>query len=520
MGDFFTNIKNTLLNLSSKFNKKQKMMMIIGAALIVIITAGSILYISKPEYVVLYKNLTLKESGQIVKNLDELKIQYKIQDDNSILIAKDSINKVKMDLSTKGVPSAKFSYEDLLNKNNMFMSDDEKQKAFNYALQNQLSSVIEEIPNVKKALVNLTIPQRTDFILQENKQKPKASVFIDLSEGEILDKQSVNGIATLVANSVEGLETKNVTIHDSKGKVLNDNEDESNFESSNQLELQKKVKQDIEKNLVDFLSSVYGYGNVSVMANVKLNFDSDSTEIKEYKTPVEGEENGLIRSLQEDKEVVKGNSNGGVPGTDTNTQLPTQYQQIAEDKSAYDNSKKIVNYELNEIFKKVTKAKGQIQDITVAVILNSNVLEGKELSEDKKKEISKLVSTASGLDTKTVEVYAQPFNSDISDALQKSSKNDKGTIPMWIIIMLILALLIPIGFIVGYVLIKKNNKKKEKEMQALKLQQQGLNINNVEIEELEFDIKESGYKKSIESLVTKNPEIVSQLLKSWLDEEK
>ncbi|SHJ43110.1 flagellar basal-body MS-ring/collar protein FliF [Tepidibacter formicigenes] len=517
MGDIFSKLKDFTNNFFSKYNKKQKISMAVGAFLIVSITTGSILYITRPEYVVLYKDLDLKESAQIAKNLDELKVDYKIKDEGIILVRKENINKIKMDLSTKGIPAAKFSYEDLLNKNTMFMSEDEKERAFNYALQNQIASVIEEIPSVKKALVNLSIPKTSSFILDENKQDSKASVFIELKEGAVLDKQSIDGIATLVSNSVEGLNSENVTIHDSTGRVLNSKDKNETFASSNQLELQNKVKEDIEENLIKLLSPVYGYGNVSVMASVKLNFDTDIMESKEYEPPIEGEENGIIRSLQQSNESVRDNQNGGVPGTDSNTEEITQYQQEENTQSAYDKSNKIVNYEMNEIVRKVERSKGQIQDITVAVILNSEVLEGKELSDDKKKEISNLVSSATGLDTKRVEVYAQSFNTDIADALNDASK-DQGTIlPMWMIILLIILVLIPIlGFII-YIIIR-NRKEKEKNQNVTKTEAESINNMEQEIEELELDIKESGYKKSIENLVNKNPEIVSQLLKSWLDE--
>lgn len=514
MGDIFLNIKDGLGSFLGKYDKKQKIIMIAIAVLTIAMTTGAILYVSRPEYVVLYKDLSLKESGEIVKNLDELSVKYKIKEEGTILVPKEEINKIKMDLSTKGLPAAKFSYEDILNKNNMFMSDDEKQKAFDYALQNQLASVIEEIPSVKKALVNLSIPQTSDFILEENKQNAKASVFIEFKEGEALDKQSVDGIATLIANSVEGLDAKNVTIHDSKGRVLNQSDENESFASANQLELQNKVKKDVESSLVEFLSSVYGLGNVSVMASVKLNFDTDITESKEFKTPIEGEENGLVRSLQEENETVKDGQTGGVPGTDTNTEEITQYQQEENSESAYDKTNKTVNYELNEINRKVEKAKGQIEDITVAVMLNSKVLEGKELTDDKKKEIAKLVSSATGLDTKSVEVYAQSFNTDISDALKDGTKSNKGALPMWVIILLIVAILLPIVGVIIYMIIKRR-----KEQEILATEPSSIEIPKEELEELELDIKESGYKKSIENLVSKNPEIVSQLLKSWLDEE-
>lgn len=515
MGEKFLKIKKAVVAFLNKYTKKQKINVFIGFILILIISTLTILNITKPEYSVLYKELDIKESANITKSLDELKIDYKINDEGTILVKKEDINKIKMDLSTQGIPSTKFSYDDLLNKNTMFMSEDEKDRVFNYALKNQIESVIEEMPAIKNADVILTIPKDSTFILDENKENSKASVTLELNDGFSLDKQSIEGIAFLVSNSVQGLSVDNITIHDSTGRVLNKKDNEESYESTNQLEIQNKVKEDIEDNLVEFLSTIYGYGNVSVMASVKLNFDTDITETKEYNTPIEGEENGLIRSIKEKNESVNNSQNGGVPGTDSNTEEITKYQQEESEKSAYNNFDKTVNYELNEIVRKVEKAKGQIQDITVAVVLNSEILPDKELTQEKKKEIVNSVSSAAGIDTKRVEVYAQSFNNTSDEGVDEID-NGKLNMPMWTIILIILLILIPVFICIVYIIKVKKEKEKESKMEE---ESQNINIMQEEIEELELDIKESGHKKSIENLVNKNPEIVAQLLKSWIDEE-
>lgn len=506
-------MKEVVAEFLNKYTKKQKINVFVGFILILIISTLTILHITKPEYSVLYEGLDIKEAANITKNLDELKINYKMNDDGTILVKKEQINKIKMDLSTKGIPSTKFSYDDLLKQNTMFMSEDEKNNAFNYALQNQIESVIEEMPAIKRADLNLTIPKDSTFILDENKENSKASVLIELNDGFSLNKQSIEGIAFLVSNSVQGLSVDNITIHDSTGRVLNKKDNEESYESTNQLEMQNKVKEDIENNLVEFLSRIYGPGNVSVMASVKLNFDTDITETKEYNTPIEGEENGLIRSVNENNESLKNSQDAGIPGTDTNTEEITKYQQEENADSAYVKFNKTVNYELNQIERKVEKAKGQIQDITVAVVINSEILPDKELTEDKKKQIVNTVYSASGIDTKRVEVYAQSFNNTSNEGVDEVDTG-KLNMPIWTIILIILLILIPIFICILYIINLKKEKEAKKEEES-----QNINIIEEEIEELELDIKESGYKKSIENLVSKNPEVVAQLLKSWIDEE-
>jgi flagellar M-ring protein FliF len=121
MGENFLKLKETVSNFLNKYTKKQKINVFVGFILILIISTLAILNITKPEYSVLYKDLDIKEAANITKNLDELKIDYKITDEGTILVKKEQINKIKMDLSTKGIPSTKFSYDDLLDKNTMFM---------------------------------------------------------------------------------------------------------------------------------------------------------------------------------------------------------------------------------------------------------------------------------------------------------------------------------------------------------------------------------------------------------------
>lgn len=503
---------------TGKYSSKQKIAMGVAAVLVVAITTGSIMYLTKPEYVVLYKNIDLKTSGEVTKSLEEMGVQYKLGENGSILIPKSQINKTKMDLAVTGIPKAKFSFDDMLERNNMFMSDEEKEKTYTYALQNHLQDVIEQIPSVDKAFINLSIPKTSEFILQENKQEAKASVFIKIKEGGVVDKKSIEGISLLVANSVEGLKKENVSIHDSAGRLLNPSEEngDGTFDSENHLELQKKVKEDIEKSLNDFLTSMYGYGNYSVMASVKLNFDNDLTESKTFAPPIQDSTDGMVRSIQENQETAGDSQESGTPGVDANGGNPN-YAEVSGSGSTFSKSEKTINYELNEIVKKVEKAKGQIEDITVAVVLNREILEGKELTEDKKKEIAKLVSAATGLDTKAVEVYAESFNTDIEKAMSKK-EDTKGTLPLWAIIGLIIVSLLPIVLGVGYMFWKKK-KAKEKQSEVGVSNELDIAAMEDQIQQIELEIKESGKKKSIEALIEKNPEIVTQLLKSWIEED-
>ena len=237
--DLFNNFKEKASEYSGKYSSKQKISLGIAALALVAITTSLIIYFTRPEYVTLYRDLDLKTASDVTKNLDDLRIPYNLNGDGSISVPSQYINRAKLDLAAAGLPNATFDYSDLINRNTMFMSDDEKNHARTYALQNEIAKVIKEIPGVDNAFVNLSIPKSQEFILQENRQESKASIFLSINENANINPESIKGIAMLVANSVEGLKPQNVTVHGPSGQVLNhDNGSEnSNFESSTNLSL-------------------------------------------------------------------------------------------------------------------------------------------------------------------------------------------------------------------------------------------------------------------------------------------
>ena len=515
MGEIFSKIKDGTTNFINKYSKKQKTVFIAGSFLIVLILTLSIFYVTRPEYVVLYKDLKPEETGNMTKNLDELGVKYKIQDESTILVSQEDVSRARIDLSMKGIPSPKFSYEDMLNRNNIFLSKEEKEQAFNMALQNSLVQDIESMPGIESAIVNLSIPQKSDFILSENKEKVKAAVWIKTDPKEEFGIDRINGIATFIANSVEGLEEENVTIHDSSGKVLNGSEKEEDSLSNNQIELQEEVKNKLQSGLMEFLGPAYGYSNVSIMASVRLGFDSNVIESKTFNTPIEGEENGLIRSSQEKSSNSSQDGTGGAAGTPTNTDDIEQYVEGEQASNSFFENEKIVNYELNETIQKIEKAKGQIEEVTVGIIINSDTLEGNELDDEQRKQIQKIVSTAVGLNAKAVEIYARPFDNSIEKMFEASSKNADEGMPVWMIVLVGALIIIPLVVMLVVFIRRRNEKRNEIENEPFAM----IDIPEEEIKELEVDIKDSGYKKSIESLIDRNPEIASQLLKSWLNED-
>lgn len=514
MSESLSQIKEQLNDYFQKLEKKQKIILFSATAFVVLALIGLIYYFTRPEYIELYSNLEPQQTGEIIDTLESNNIKAKIgRTSGTILVPKKDEKKAQVVVATQGLPSPRFSIEDALSGNSFMMTSEERSKLYVYGLQNHLASIIEEIQGIKKAEVSLVIPEKTGFVLKDSENLAKASVTLKLKGDAVLDNKSINGIAILVSNAVEGLSPENVTIHGDDGRVLNEDpqKDSDVFNSSNNMILQQNVQNELEHSITNFLASVYGQENVVVMANVKLDFDSEVTEIKEFAPPIVDETTGIPRSLQELSQNVVNDGTGGRPGTDTNTEDGIQqYAEGDENYSAYSEASKTINYEINELYKKIVKAQGQVKDVTVAVFLNSASLEDGNLTEEEKEELERTISAAAGLDTRVVQVSVQSFNDTyvVDDEMSPEDsfwQDNKG-----IIIGIILATISG----VAYFIIRRRKIEEEEIVEPIDEM-----VIPEPVEEIDLELAESQVKQQIEQLVNKKPDAVAQLLKNWLSED-
>ncbi|SES67266.1 flagellar M-ring protein FliF [Natronincola peptidivorans] len=517
MAEALEQIRNQFNDFLQGLEKKQKIRIVVSIILILLTLTAIILFFTRPQYVMLYNNLDARQAGEIKNTLESSGIRTKYGDTSStILVQQQDYQKSQVIVATEGLPQARFSYEDFFSGNNFMKTSEEKSKEFVVALGNELGKIIEEIPGIQNAYVSLAVPDTTGFIQANREQYAKASVFLNLDHGVALNKNSVEGIAVLVSNAVQGLESENVTIHGPDGRVLNLNSpsDSQVFGPSEQLSLQQTVKEDLENSITDFLSTVYGYGNVVVMANVKLDFNSQVTEIQEFSPPIEGETEGIVRSMQDLQQRVVDYGAGGAPGTDTNTEDIPQYVEEDQEGSLYYEANRIINYEINELRQKIVKAQGQVQDITVAVVVNSTAIDGGTLNDEERRELENLISAAAGLDTRVVRVATQEFSTTLEDEIRRAMEMrglaDTRGLPIWLL-GLLAAVILGIGY---FIFTRVRKKKDDTEMEMdIPIQQTS------SLEEIELELAGSQVKQQLEKLVNKKPEAVAQLLKNWLSED-
>ncbi len=501
--------KLKIQNLWQETNKNKKIGFIVGIVVFLLVTTLLILKITTPKYTTLYSDLSLKDVSEVTKKLDELSIPWKSgKRENVILVQEDMSTKAKIELAAEGIPKEGYSFIDAFNDSSWTMTDFDKKQRMKQALQSELSKTISEIDGVKSAKVYIEENEKTNFVLNDESAKSTASVFIVKDTNDSLTNEKVIAIKNLVAGSAS-MDPENVIITDNQGRLL-DGQNKDLTSPENQFVVKQNLETRINDSIRNFLANIYGYENVDVLSSVKINLDSEKRTEKIFSPPVEGTEEGIVRSTEQMEEDFLGQSPMGIPGERPNTE---DYDFPEESRERQSRASKIINYEINEINREINKTPGQVEDITVAVLINEKSLPDGELTTQKSEEISNLIYAATGLDTKNVKVIAEQFNNNISET--DSSQNKIQMNSSILIPIIILIVLVAIGV---FVMLKRRKEEEERIELENRLNEELNEVEEEDLNILNFEQEESQMKKQIDKFIDEKPEDVAQLLRNWLKE--
>jgi len=503
--------------------KRQRLFLVLVAgtiALCILIAA----FLNHTTYTVLYSGLSSDEAGEILAKLDEMSVKTKIKDENTILVPEADEARLKMQLAADGYPQSAQNY-DLFSQNVDFMTTDyEKQQYLIFQLQNRLQDAIETLDGVRSAIVTISVPEDDSYVLAEDKTPATASVVLDLSYAAVLDKQQIKGIEYLVANSVPGLDRTNVAIIDSNASLLNSPENDSAV-SADKLSIEASINQTVEAKVIKLLQPVFGYEAIRVAVNTTVDVNQKVSQEKTYNPSVGN--NGIV-SNQDLTQENNGGTDGasGVPGTASNTGTTVYGEAGTGETSQSGSSSSSTDYLVNEYTEQVEKNGYEIKAITVSVMI------GKPgISDDEVKKYKQAVAFAAGVSEDQISITTAEFLSLASDST--SGENAEGTgfdlfgkIKEKPLYYLIAAGIAAVAVTVSAIVIKKvvSRKRKETEEDDEPDQLRALLEQKKLAEDLPGEIilnetRAQVLKRQIKEFSVGNPDIVAQLLRTWLKEE-
>jgi len=488
---------------------------IAGVVLLFIIII--VLLLNSTKHTVLYSGLNAQEAGEIFTMLQEQDVDVKTRGTGTILVPEDEAEEIRMQLSAQGYPESGLNYDTFQNSTGFGTTDYEKQKYMQFQLQERLQTSIKSLSNVDDAIVTLNIPESSSFVLKSDKMDATASVIVKMKNGAELTKTQVKGIVGLVAKSVPGLTEDQIHIIDREGNTLNTVDTEGAELAGTQLELEEEMSAKYKKQIEEMLEPVFGVGKVIAGVRVSLNFDKQTTETTMVE-PVEGSTNGIPISVHESEEIATGSDTAGNVGMDANGGAPS-YPEITTGAGTYENTERTVNYEVSKIKDYVQKSEGNIDDISVSIILDSADLQA---GADEK--VRAIVAGATGIDPDSVIVQTMNFNGTFGNDIDsifdaQNDANEYITNQIWLISAIIFGIILLIILVIIILVVRRNKLKEEQERFEALVDDPTSVFEETPDEELtEFTMKKSDQRRLIEKSIDSNPEFVAQLLRNWLDD--
>lgn len=388
---------NRLKNLSSGW----KIGLVAMVVTLVVITAG-VLYVSQPNLKPLASGLSETQSSAIVHKLDELKISYKLTDNGSIMVDAKELSRIRMELAGSGLTEDNEIGFALFDRINLQMTEFSEQVNYLRALQGELCETIKSLPGVAKVRVHLNIPK--DSLISEERNLPTASVMVTLRPGARLSKNQCRGILKLVASSVEGMKTENVTLTDTTGNLLYTGEQEL---SGGGMEAEDTVSRQLQRSAQQVLDNVVGPGRG--VANVRVEFQKDLRKVEKTVVETNKDGKGYERSHKTTSEDYLGTAKaaggpqeaavanvtvppGGAAATAGNA---TTIKEGAEgNKPKYRQTMDQVEYEYGHRTETIQEDPQRIRRVTASVVIDGNV----KLDKAGQDALQKAISMAIGID--------------------------------------------------------------------------------------------------------------------------
>lgn len=401
MQDFFQNIRQFLGRLSRGQQIALGLVLIGGLAIVLSIAVWS----NQTDYALLFGDLSPSDANQVVEALREEGTTYELrQNGTAIYVPRENVYELRMRYASEGLVSdGQVGYE-LFDQGNMGMTDFMQKMNRKRALEGELARTVSNMEQVEMARVHLVLPERNPF--RENQVEASASVVIQHAGSVKLKTPQVDGITALVAGAVEGMDPGAVTVLDSQGNMLSDpNAGDPNAQlTSTQLEIQREVEQHLMESGQSMLDQVVGPGHSIVRVSAALDFSRTVSQ----------------------RDLI-----------DPESQTVISEEQLSEESPEDDAESMVRNYEVSRTQERTESSTGDIEALTVSVILNqkppAEAAEGEApdpepYTEEELQEIESIVKNAVGFDPDRGDRFAiqqTRFSPDANDTMVQQLREEQ-----------------------------------------------------------------------------------------------
>ncbi len=294
-----------------------------------------------------------------------------------ITVPSQRYHEARLFLASKGLPkSGPAGLDGLKDQSAMTTSQFMEQVRYVAAMEQELARTILQIQTIQHARVHLAMPKQSAFV--RDRTPPKASVVITPYPGRSVTHDQVQALIHLVSSSIPNMNPDHVTVVDHQGKLFTETTTQAALGlTSAQAQHKQKLEDLYRQRVTQILSPIVGDANVRSQVNMSLDFTQSEFTSEDYDRREKGPKT-RSESLSEDRLSQK--EAAGVPGTLSNTAppTPTTTTQTATQPPAANESqsssttasRSTRNFELDRSVRHVKEATGNVERLSVAVVIN------------------------------------------------------------------------------------------------------------------------------------------------------
>lgn len=381
------NGSHTVNDLKTRLASLPRLPLIMAAAFCVAVIVALLLWGTQPQWSVLYRDLPADEGGEIVTQLEQAGVPYRLSDQGATLeVPADQVYRLRLSMAQQGLPSQGGTGFELMDTQAFGISQFTEHVNYQRALSGELSRTIASLEPVASARVHLALPEESVFVRE--RRPATASVVVELHRGQQLKDRQIQAIQHLVAGSVQGLVSEDITVVDQNGEPLSRPAGDTLNLDGSALEYAQALEQRYQSRINVLLTPILGRDNFRAEVSAQLDF-SHSEQTEEHYSPNQTPGTAAVRSAQlnnagaGDMAMI-----GGIPGALSNTPPGTAASPINaaddtgdegdtaashatdEERGGNYQHSSITNYELDKVVRHTRERLGRLDKLSVAVVVN------------------------------------------------------------------------------------------------------------------------------------------------------
>ncbi|WP_445358826.1 flagellar basal-body MS-ring/collar protein FliF [Microbulbifer sp. ANSA005] len=359
--------------------KSNQMRIILFFIVVSVLIALILIFLFNKGKPALAYDLTNDELVRVADELARENIAFDIErGTGSIYVDQNDLSKSRMIVAGSGALGQQNIGFEIFDSSTYGLTNFSQRVFYQRALQGELEKSIKTLAIVRSARVHLVIPEYKAF--RKNSEDAKASVILDLKDGNTLEAKEIIGIQFLLSSAVPNLNSENVTIMDVMGRLLS-GQDDGMFGGSQYMDLKLEVERHYHEKISRLFSGIMKPNKFEIVVDVTLdNTKREST--KNGVVPLSDSEAGLLINSKSDRKFREKKATPSTIGS-----LDGQDDSILSE--SIENS-----YQYTTELVKTKEVPGAIQKISISVILS------KDIEDSIVGKLENLIINSAGLDLK------------------------------------------------------------------------------------------------------------------------